>query len=269
MAIKRFNGNLDNVDLSDLTGGTPTPPPAPPQPPTPQPAPAPQPHDDDNNPPHGGRRQRTGWGKWVLIIAAVLVIVAIAIKWGLPALQSGQSNPDPNPSTSQGDSSQAPSNTGDNSNDQNPSDQQGSNSTPSGELNVYEQAALLDDWYKDVPQEAWVTKTMADIGATNAPIGQFAMSFAVVTEDGTVIIRGFDEQDAKSPIIISDYVVPEQLYKHVLALSTGDPDAVIVIAKVENNLRDQGSATGPVWKWDLASNGYVSLDVSGTVNANK
>lgn len=259
MAATRYNGPLDDMDLSDLTGvsapsNNPPAPPTPPAQPAPQ-QPAPNPNPSENN--NGGDGRRRGWGNWVLIGVAAVVIAVVMWLWGIPWIQSHLSNPsDPSPSSSQsGDptGSQSP----DPNNSQNGDDDSDKNGGQNGsKLSVAEQAALLDPWFDGIPERNWETKTTAELGVDpTTPLGSFAKNFCVVLSDGTVIARGTSETGDSIPTIITDYTVPDEWNGTAVVLAEDDFNTVLLISKLPENTNQE--LTGTIWHFEAAEGTYA------------
>lgn len=259
MANERFTGNIEGVDLSDLMGGTPPPrSTSTPQPqPAPPPAPSEQPPAQGGNPFENGNnnRRHRGWGKWVIAIVAVAAIMFVMVKWGVPFVQQHLNNPASNPNPNPSQSAQEPSGaqTPAPSGSAQPNESDNPNGGQTATLSVAEQAALLDAWYKDVPESSWVTKTAAELGATTTtPLGQFCARFCVVLADGTVITRGTSETGNSTPTIIADYVVPTEWRNSAIALDNQQINLVLVISQVPTDLSQP--ITGGIWQWSPAAN---------------
>lgn len=261
MAATRYNGPLDDMDLSDLTGGSAPSnnPPAPPAPPA-QPAqnpPAQNPNPFENN--NGDGRKR-GWGKWVITVAVVAVaIIFVMARWGIPWIQSHLSTPsDPNPNSSQsgdpaGTQNPDPNNQGGENGDDDPDNQGGQNSS---KLSVAEQAALLDPWFDGIPDRNWETKTTAELGVDpTTPLGGFAKNFCVVLSDGTVVARGTSETGDSIPTIITDYTVPSEWNGTAVVLAEDDFNTVLLISKLPANTNQE--LTGAIWHFEASEGTYV------------
>lgn len=258
MADTRYNGPLDGLDLSDLTGGPapsnsqPAPQqPVPPAPPTPQ-----QSTQSGSQSENDNDDRRRGWGKWVITVVIAAAIALAVWLWVIPAAQARL---DTNPSSGS-DSSQsgnptstqdpAPGNSQSGGDD---GDQSGSQTSTT--LSVAEQAALLDPWF-DVPEKNWETKTTAELGVDpTTPLGSFAKNFCVVLSDGTVIARGTSETGDSIPTIISDYTVPSEWNGTAVVIAENDFNTVLIVSKLPENTNQE--LYGAIWHFEAAEGTYV------------
>ena len=255
----RYNGPLDGLDLSDLTG-TPAPsnnPPAPqpnptPAPPAPQPAPTGDPFDNNDDGRHG-----RGWGKWVIIGVIAVAIIAAMWFWVIPAVQTHLNNPSSPSQSGEPSSSQSPALSGNQDNDQNgDGDTDDNGGQTDTKLTVAEEAALLDPWFKGIPASNWETKTTAQLGVdTTTPLGSFVKNFAVVLSDGTVVARGTSETGDSVPTIISDYTVPTEWNGTAVVIAENDLNSVLLVSKLPEDTNQ--SLYGTTWQFAIAEETYV------------